>query len=229
MNKLALCQRLAQEAGVSGAANGTIPTTTVSQTGEMLQVVRDIESAYEELQNSRKSWLFMREDFTFPTVASTAAYTPTTAGLTDFREWRTDSLRIYRTSAGIDDEQWIDFVPWDLFRDAYLLGAERSATGRPFKFSVKPDKSLILWPVPDAVYTVVGEYQLRAQTLASNTSEPLFPDNFHLILVWMGLKKHAIREGAPELYNQAKEHYGPLWDGLKADQLPSVAMAGPLA
>lgn len=228
MNKLALCQRLAQEAGISGASNGTLPSATTGQTGEMLQVVRDIESAYEELQNMRPNWLFMREDFSFNLVAGTATYTPTTAGLTDFRAWRTDTFRIYRTSTGSDDEQWLDYVPWDVFRDAYLLGPERSASGRPFKFTVQPDKTLQFYPKPDAIYTVVGEYQLRAQTLASNTAEPLFPDNFHLILVWMALMKHARREGAPELYAQGKESYGPLMDALKRDQLPPVGMADPM-
>ena len=228
MNKLALCQRLATEAEVSGASSGTLPSATTGQTGEMLQVVRDIENAYEELQNLRPNWLFMREDFSFNTVSGTAAYTPTAAGLTDFRAWRTDTLRAYLTATGVADEQWLEFVPWDRFRDSYMLADQRTTPGRPLRFTVKPDKSLQFWPVPDAIYTVVGEYQLRAQTLASNSSEPLMPDNFHMILVWMGMMNHARRQSAQELYFQAKEKYGPLMDALKRDQLPPVGIAGPM-
>lgn len=129
MNKLALCQRLATEAEVSGASSGTLPSATTGQTGEMLQVVRDIENAYEELQNLRPNWLFMREDFSFNTVSGTAAYTPTAAGLTDFRAWRTDTLRAYLTATGVADEQWLEFVPWDRFRDSYMLADQRTTPG----------------------------------------------------------------------------------------------------
>lgn len=224
--RLQLCQRLAQEAQLSGAANGTIPTATTSQTGEMLQVVRDIDSAYEKLQAMFNNWDFLRFDFSFNTVAATASYTPTAAGLTEHKTWKPDTFRIYLTSSGVDGEQYLDFMPWPLFREAYLFGASRSNTGMPIKFTVKPDKSVMFYPIPDAIYTVVGEYFKRPQLLTADGTVPLIPDEHQLILVAMALMKHGRRESAQELYGLGKEEYEAMIGPLKRSQLPSPITAG---
>jgi hypothetical protein len=227
VTKLELAQRLAQEAGLSGASNGTLPAAVTGQTGEMLTCINDLDAANQDIQNKKKNWKFLRFNFTFPTVAATAAYSPTDAGIAQLRDWITRDIRCYLTSTGIADEQEICYKPWDLFRRAYLIGSGTTTPGRPTHFTIKPDKSIQFYPVPDAIYTIAGEYYKKAQTM-SVTDGPLFPSEFHLLAVWEALKKHARREGAAELYSIAKEAADPLWDAMFTDQLPPVTLAGPM-
>ena len=227
--RLQLCQRYAKEAGISGASNSTLPTSTLAQTGEMLDVVNDIDSAYEKLQNMKPNWHFLRFDFSFPTISGTQNYTPTDAGYPEHKTWKADSFRCYLTATGTDDEQDLCFVPWEDFRDLYLLGSQRDASGRPIKFTIKPDKSVSFYPKPDAIYTVVGEYWKRAQAMGANATEPLMPDEFHLILVWMALMKYGLREAAQEKYALGLMEYNALIGPLKTTQLPPMETAGPMA
>ncbi len=220
MTKLELCQRLRQEAGISG----TGPAATTGQTGEMLRVVTWVDDAYRDVQNLHQMWEFLRSDFSFPTVASTQTYTRAAANLADLKRWKLDSMRVYLTSTGVTDEQRIDFVPWADFRDVYLYAANRSNTGRPVKFTVKPDKSLMFWPTPDAIYTVVGEYWKLADVLADNSDEPLFDEDFHMVIVWHAIRYYGAFEAAPEKFSFGMSEYERLMSQLCTDQLPQMSM-----
>ncbi len=226
--RLQLCQRFVQEAEISGGANSTLPASTLNQSGEMQQAVRDIDAAYEKLQNWKPNWHFLRFDFSFPTISGTQSYTPTDAGLAEHKTWKRDSFRCYLTATGVADEQHLDYVPWECFRDAYLHSANRNVSGRPIKFTIEPDKSVTFYPKPDANYTVVGEYWKRAQAMTADATEPLMPDEFHLILVWMACMAHGRRQSAPETFGLGKENFEEMFGALKTTQLPPVRVAGPM-
>ena len=228
MNRLQLCQRYAREAGFSGASNGTLPASTLNQQGEMLTVVSDIDAAYEALQNKKPNWEFLRQDFSFQTISGTSTYTPTDAGAADHKRWKTDTFKMYLTSAGQSTEQDITYIPWDRFRYVRLFGATATQSGEPLEFSIKPNKSIIFWPNPDAIYTARGEYYQKADVMTANDDEPLMPDDFHLILVWSALMKYGRREAAPEAYALGLENYNEIWPALKGHQLPAITTAGPM-
>lgn len=225
MNFLQLAQRLRQEAGVSGSG----PASVTGQTGEMKRIVDWITAAYEDIQNLHPNWEFLRTDFTFPTIASTQTYLPSAVSIDDHASWKMDSMRAYLTSTGVNDEQGLEICSWNAFRDVYLLGSQRSVTGRPIKVALKPNKALAFWPTPDNVYTVVGEYFKEPQTMSDNSDEPNFPSRFHMILVWTGLKYYATYESAPELYAKGEKEYTRLLSGLELDQLPEMYLGTPLA
>ena len=218
---LGLCQRLNQESGIPVIG----PSTVIGQTGQMKRSVDWIASAYEEIQSEHADWQFLRADFSFPTVIGTVAYLPSAISLPEHADWITESITVYTVS--VADEQELTYVPWDEFRENYQL--RTVTTGRPYLCSVKPDRSLALYPTPDAVYTVRGEYYKRAQTMTADASEPLFPARFHMILVWRALMLYGAFESAAECYSHGSKEYLRLFSQLEANQLPRILLAGPLA
>ncbi len=141
--------------------------------------------------------------------------------------WKEDSIRAYLTSTGQSDEQQLDRLSWDEMRDVRLYGTVQS--GRPWEFAIRPNKAIVLWPTPDAVYTITGEYWKRAQTMTVNADEPLIPVPFQMAIVWGATRYYAGDQGAAELFALADQNYKRLIKALTADQLPEMDMAGPLA
>lgn len=220
MNRLALCKRLRQEANIAG----TGPVTTIGQTGELASLVDWIDAAYEEIQDKRQDWNFLRNDFNFNCTIGVSVYPSSTVA--NMGNWKKDSLRIYLTT--VNDEQWLSYVPWDEFRDYRLKGSNRTATGRPIDFSIKPDKSLVFWPIPDSAYTIDGEFYRNAHVMISDTDSPLF-DRFNLVIVWNALMKYAAFQAEPSLYAHAQKEYGLLIGKLEADRAPAIVAGQALA
>jgi hypothetical protein len=221
MNYLQLCQRLRQEAAISGA--GT-PSTVVSQTGEMKKIVDWIETAYEDIQNLHAQWDFLRTDLTFQTIAGQNNYLKTAIGASEYGEWSAESFRCYLTAGGVAAENFMTWVNWTDFRDMYVFGSYRNSAGLPIFISQKPDTSLIVWPKPDAAYTINGEYFKRPQTMSADTDAPLIPQKYHMIIVWRALSYYAGQENAPELFQVAEREYKRLLNQLEASQLPAFAL-----
>lgn len=222
---LALCQRLRQEAGISG----TGPVTVLNQTGESKKVVDWILSAYEDIQNLHPQWDFLRTSFTFQTISGTNNYTKAAISLTEYGEWIPLSFRSYLTSAGVSGEQYMTWLSWVDFRDTYEFGSSRTTLGNPLYIAQKPDTSLIMYPTPNGIYTINGEYYKRAQTMTANTDEPIIPVKYHMIIVWRALMFYAAQYNAPELYASGQNEYKRILHRLENSQLPPIELGGPLA
>ena len=222
MNYLALAQRLRQEAGISGAG----PTTVTSQTGEMLRVVDWILAAYQDIQNAHTSWRFLREDFSFSTIASQQEYTPAQAGITDMADWIKEGISLYSSVA---DEQFLDYVPWDFFKANYWIGSHRTTESRPTVVTVTPANSLALWQLPNAIYTCRGEYYKTTATMTVDADIPNIPTRFHMAIVWKGLMYYGAYAAADEKYVHGKNEYIRLVRQLELDQLGDFTYGEPLA
>lgn len=222
MNYLSLCQRLRQEAGLSG----TGPASVLNQTGEMKRIVDWIAAAYEDIQNLYATWKFLREDFSFSTIASTQDYTPAAVSITEFASWIKRDIRIY---SSVTDETFLEYQPWEVFREAYFFGSHRSQTGRPTVVTVRPNNTLTLWSIPDAVYTVNGEYYKSAQVMSANADTPVIPSRFQLIIVWKALTYYGAYAGAEEKYAHGSNEYKRLISLLEFDQLEDFTFGEPLA
>lgn len=222
MNYLALCQRLRQEAGLSG----TGPISVLNQTGEMKRVVDWVAAAYEDIQNLHATWRFLRTSFSFSTINTVQDYTPATVSLTDHATWIKQDIRLY---SAVSDEALLAYYPWEMFRQAYFIGSNRTLTGRPSAVTVRPNNALALWSIPDDVYTVNGEYYKTAQTMSANDSNPLLPARFHMIIVWKGLIYYGAYAGADERYVHGQNEYRKLIAHLEQDQLEDMTYGGPLA
>lgn len=223
MTFLELCQRLRQEAGISGSG----PVSVLGQTGEMKRVVDWISTAYEDIQNMHNSWRFLRADFSFPTINNVQDYTPAAVNLPEFAEWMRDDLRIYQTS--VADETYLSYVPWAAFRQNYLFGSQRTETSRPTIVSVRPNTALSLWQVPNGAYTVSGEYFKTADIMTANASVPVIPARFQLIIVWKALMYYGAYAAADEKYAHGNNEFKTMKSRLELDQLDRATYGAPLA
>ena len=224
---LELSQRLRLEAGISG----TGPTTVVSQAGEYEKVVKWVATANEDIQNLHTNWKFLQTSFDFDTIATTQNYTLAAVSLTDLATWKIDtpdSLTIYSSVA---DESYLTYMPWDDFRALYLFGSARSDTDRPTIVTIKPDNSLSFYPIPNAAFTVTGEYFKRAQVLdtTDDDEEPSFPSQYHMAVVWRALVHYGAFAAADEKYAHGQNEYKRLLRGLEGNQLPKITWGEPLA
>jgi hypothetical protein len=227
MTKLELCKRLRQEASISGDG----PASTLNQTGEMLRLVNWIEQAYEEIQNMRQDWLFRTKEFSFQTISGQKIYPKTYGGYTDIRDWKPNSFRVYTTATGIYDEQWLRYLDYNThFRDYRDFGAASTQTGRPFDFSIKPDKSLVLFPIPDATgYTVKGQYYSTPHQMVTDIDEPIIPEQYQLIIVWKALQEYGFYESAQECIARGQKNFASYYRDLTFEQAPKPRIGRSLA
>lgn len=226
--RLQLAQRLRREC----AMNGTGPTSTVGQVGEYQLLIDWLDDAYRRLQSDKENWQFLRKPCSLPIVSGTATYTPEDMGITDHARWIVDDVRCYLDSKGVVDEQEVYFIEWEIFKRTYLFGSSQLQTGRPIQFTVKPDESLMFWPIPDDSYIVSGEYYMRPvdwSTAADpDTEYPVFPERFHMILVWSALMFYGANYSETDKYAHGQNEYKELYSTLKLDQLPRMTWGQPL-
>jgi hypothetical protein len=120
-------------------------------------------------------------------------------------------------------------MDWEMFRDYYLFGNQRTVTGRPTFFSVKPDKSLVIGPVPDAIYTVNGEYFRQATDLVGDTDVPGITEEYHMLIVWRALRAYGLYESASEVVLRADGEIKRMMSKIENDQMPEITSGPPLA
>lgn len=220
MTFLELCQRVRQEAGISG----TGPSSVVSQSGENKRIVDWVNSAWEDIQLARPDWFWMRSDFSFQTVVDQYAYTPVQAGIASrFSNWDTDSISTYLTSTGVADESGLNYIDYASYRDQFLTGVQTAS--RPIACSISPVLSLLIGYRPNAVYTVHGEYFKAPQTLSAGTDTPEMPSQFHMAIVYRALMLYARYEAAAEIYSDAELNYRRLIKRIELSQLPDISTA----
>ena len=227
-NYLQLVNRLKQECDVTGADL----TTVEGQTGEYLRLVNWIEEAWADIQLKNDNWRFRRKSMTFQTVASTASYSTATIGLTDFAMWKDRSFRIFLTSVGQTGETFLTQKSYDIFRDTYLYGSLKTAESRPNIIAIKPDESLVLALVPDAIYTVSGDYYSVPYVMGSEAdpsiATPDMPTRFYLAIVGLAMQKYAIFESAPEVKVRGEDMFKLYYNKLTSSQAPNFSHGSPM-
>lgn len=236
MNRLALAQRLVLEAGVSGTL-----TTTINQTGEFNRIVSWIDTAWEQLQTDHDDWDWMRssnilgQGISFATVGGQASYPLGTGSGTvgvaasNFGKWDRETFRVFTTSVGFLNETFLDYVPYDSWRDAYMFGAMRTVQTRPVAFAIGPDKSICLGPPPNNLYTVTGDYFVAPSAMSADTDVPVgLPVRWHMDIVYRAMQMYAGYEAAPEVMQRANASHALLLAQMEAQYVPEMVFAGAL-
>ena len=227
MNFLELVQRLHSDVGETGTA----PSTVTGQTGMALRLVNWTKKAYEDVQEVHESWLFRRDDFDFPTIATQPTYTPAAVSIDDLANWVYDpdqnALSGITCYSAVTDEQHLVYMPWDDFKRAYYFGAHRSVSHRPTVFTIKPDMSIQLWAIPDAVYTITGEYIKQPVAFVNNADTPVFTQQ-HMIIVFRAMMYYGHYQGAPEIYAFGQDEYKKALSKLEFNQLPKMTFGSSL-
>lgn len=235
---LQLCNELAQEAGVSGAAASISAVT--GQTGQALRLVNWISRSYTEIQRRHNHWRWLRSRWTVPTVAGTDTYaygsctdSRLTGVITRFARWLpfddggAANIKIYLTSSGVSGERWMVNIPWDYFQSIYKRGTQNN--GVPVHIAIDPQNQLVVGPKPDAIYTLSGEYMMSAQVLAANGDTPEMPSDFHDLIVYRAMEKYGRFYAAGEVLARGEREGGRLMRQLEMDQLTPISLGESLA
>lgn len=230
---LEICQDTARE---SGTISGVSPSTTTGQSGRLAKVVNWVAEAWLRIQNHRDDWLWMRGEFSKPTIAGTSAYTGASWSITDLARFVVDQdsigyfpVTLYKTATGVADEGPISYIPYPTYRSRYGRGAQTN--NRPVEYSIGPAGQFLLGPIPDDDYTVRGEYFKTPQRFAADSDVPTgLPARFHEIITWRALMLLAEHDEAITSITTAANNYSEILNQLENDQLPRITLGGgPLA
>ncbi|CAB4145023.1 hypothetical protein UFOVP891_48 [uncultured Caudovirales phage] len=229
MTYLEMCQRLMVEASISGTMS-----TVAGNAGLMGKAVGWINTAYVDIQNLHQDWEWMRREARLNTVAATREYaytsfTDSSVAISRFRRWVPETFSYWLSSTGQSGEGFMDEVDYAVWRRAYDFGSRATQQGAPINYAVKPNKSIAIYPVPDAVYVVRGDYYRSAVNLTLDADTPEFHSDYHMAIVWAALMLYGEERSAPECYAQGISHYNEVISKLERDQLPGIQFGGPLA
>jgi hypothetical protein len=210
MTYLELCQKLRREVGIAG----TGPSSVSSQSGMMLKVVEWVADADVAIQSKWINWTFLWSQFTQDTIVSTKDVTKPT----DLASWDegTFSLDLNTT-----DYLRLTKMPYRTWLTYY-----RANTGKPTYFIVKPDKDVILEPVPDDVYALSADYWKRPTRLSDNADVSLIPDEFDRLIIAQAKIYYAEHENAPEIMQSAMMEYAELMHRMQVRYLPDMDTFG---
>ncbi len=221
---LELSQALARE---SGTVSGTNPTAVSGQVGRLLKIVEWIVEADVAIQNLHTGWLWKQKTFSGTTTASSAKYAPTSFSITDLREWLRDDLEtgyqphtIYLTATGVSDERPLREITWQQWRSTYGRGSQTN--NYPTVYAISPAREFCLGAIPDATYTVQGEYAQNAVRMTADGDTPGMPEEFHDVIVWRALMMLAEFDEARDQRTTAVLKYNELLEDLQHSQLPQA-------
>jgi len=219
---LQLCKDVRREVGASGTDN-----TVVGAAGEWARIVEWVRTAWEEIQGEAEEpgWEFMRKAFSFVTIPEQGEYAFDAAplSLTDFSAWRPWSFRIFQST--FRDEYYLQYLPYAVFRDTYLLGSFRESYSVPNVITVSPTKSLILALPPLGAYTVSGEYYTTPTKLVDDADEPTMPERYHRAVMYKAMIHYGAYEAAEEVVSRGAREYQKILERMQISELPDVMTA----
>lgn len=220
---LELCKDVRREAGLSG----TGPSSVNGQVGMDAKLVSWVKNAWIEIQESNPKWRFLwKNDGLINCTAGMMTYDPISLGF-DLRNYDIDSLRVYVGTIG--NQLFMTYVPYADFRSNYLFGSRQVIQGRPNVFTVNPDNTISVWPIPNDAYVINFDYYRNPQELTNNTDVPVMPTRFHQAIMYLALSKYAAHDEAQIIYQDALMNYKRMMIRLQNDQLPQVTLGGALA
>ncbi len=225
MNLLQLMNRAKTECGISGP----VLATAQNLSGEMDRLKGWINSAWVDIQTEQADWDFMRFPVGFNLTASKQFYTPTEAGVTSFGSWKLDSFRASSVGANYGDEQLLNYMEFNTFRNLYQYANMRNVTARPVVVTVDPQKQLGFGSKPDLAYVIAGEYYKAPSEMSADTDAPILPDRFHLMIVYRAMMFYGGFESATEVYQRGQQEFNRLNSRLMIDQMPTLISGPPLA
>ena len=239
MNFLALCQRAATECGVSGTI-----TTTAGQAGSLARIVSWVGDSWNDIQCAHDDWIWMRAS---NILGSGISITPAAAqyniplgtgagqvgvAVDSFGMWCQDTFRCYTAAnaGGTLDEIFLEPLPFDAWRDSYMLGAQRQVQTRPVVFAVGPDQSLNIGPPSNGLYTITGDYIMAPGVMVNDTDLPVgLPTRFHNLVVYGAMKKYGYYEAASDVIQRATVEWQSTMRQLEKGRLPDMTWGSSLA
>jgi hypothetical protein len=214
---LELAQELVTELGIGGANQGaTVPTTVLSQTGQLWNAVNWIKQAENNVNLLHTDWQYLALEYAETlSIGSTAVPAHSTAGET-VKMWDRQSFWINRAASTAAPLTW---VPWEDFRRDILPGLAPTTNSKPTVITQKRDGSLLVDVPCDLAYALTGEFYRAPVKLAADADVPAMPAEYHRLIICEAAIKYGNKEAAAEVINGMEAEYEMLLEKLEGDQL----------
>lgn len=223
MNFLELCQTVYLEGGLSGQI-----TATQNQTGEAARVVHWVANSYQEILNDQAlNWNFLRKTANVQLTAGKQDYTLAELNLANSVQWNPRAMRV-AINADLSDETFLENMRYPSFKDYWLFSSRRSTISRPLNATVSPENKLLVAPIPDQNYWLSMEYLINPPKLIEPGDTPVFPERFHMAIVWRALRHYGMFEAAGEVVARADTGYHSIMLQLEMDQGFEVVVGDPI-
>ena len=210
---LELCQRTAREIHIPGSG----PTSISSTISEEEKIIRQVANADMDIQRDYIDWKFLWDDDYSHTLAQSEKVVLTTSNPAILGTWDVDSFYIDR---GLSTYRLLKYVEWHTFRDTYHLNDVTLQEDKPEFITIRPDKRLQLYPIPDQAYTLTGEYWKRADEMTDNNQVSIIPVEFHRLIVVRAKITWGEMNDAPDILMGASAEHDHLLDQMIAHYGP---------
>lgn len=208
-------------------AAGVDPTTLASLNKENSRLKNWVNAAWREIQQLHDGRLnFMLADFTVALTNNVWQYNPTAApfSLTNFRVFKRDTMRLYATASSYADEQELPYVDFSVFKRQYRFGSTRIEQGRPSVWSVDEHRNLVFGLVPNAGWTVEGQYYRKPTELVADGDSPDMPSEYHMLIVYKAMLKDGEWEWSDNQKSRAVRELRRIQTAMEIEQLPGVSL-----
>lgn len=227
MTFLQHCQKAASKSGV---IDGPLPITVVSQVGDLAKIVGAVAEAWRRIQLANDGWLWMRKEWTGTITSPIARYTATGLGITNFGRWYNEApysgyrnITIHDPVVGLSDENEINEITWEQYRQIYLRGVQE--LNRPRHYAISPSNELCVGQPPDKDYVLAGEYFTAVQDLTLDADVPALPAAYHDMIWNLAVVIFSEDDEAFKLSGIHMQEYERLNAGLVRTQLPPMKTA----
>lgn len=205
MQFLKMAQKVRQLVGMQGTG-----PSSVSATGYEGLLVALVSDAWEDLQNYRKKWKWMRASKDFLLTVGITTYTPATIFAPNhrFKSWLTEEP-FYALVNG--QKQPIKYFEYSYFNYRHLNDTTNTVVS---EYTVRPNDYALVFNLPDSAYTIYSCYKKNNQELVASTDEPEMPEDYHMYLVYEATARYALSMSMGAVYqlyaNKAKELLGSI-------------------
>ncbi len=224
---LDICRDARREAGLSGSG----PVSVTTATGIEKNIVGYVVRAFIDVQTYRTDWPWMRKDFEFITSPGKQRYPLAELNLTDVENWDFSGASIYKTADGKAGESPLGSATFDTWWNFHRIGLQTPAQPEAIFFDPATN-DLMLFPVPDAEYTIPLRYYRAAQVLVANGDIPRMPTNeaWNDIIMWRALWYYGYYDGAPDVLEEAERKWDEMIHALDNKYGQSITIsARPIA
>lgn len=210
MQFLQMAQKVRQLVGMQGTGPSSV--TATGYEGLFVSLVQD---AYNDIQNLRKKWKWLRDSKNFFLAAGTTTYAIATIFPPGhrFKRWYDHTFYIEVDSK----KHQLTYVDYDSFIYRHINDTENTV---PTEFTIRPQDSALIFPLPDDMYTVYCDYHKTNQTLTLSTDVPEMPVDYHMAIVYEAVNRYALSVAIPHVYQQYSQLHASLLGDLLRDQLP---------
>jgi len=223
VNFLTLCRRVFSEAGISGQLS-----SCENQTGEALRVVQWVAQGYSDILNDQAmAWKFIHKTYTKQLTPDKGTYSFEEIGVPNGVQWDTRSMRV-AINEDLSDETFLQHMRFPEFRDYWLFSSRRTVASRPLNAACDNEMNLRLAPIPADAYWLNFQAQAQAPDLVRNEDTPVFPERFHIGIVWHALRSYGMFEAAPEVVSRADSNLAKTLFLLELDQSDEVIVGSPI-